>query len=34
LRPLSVVWEYPIRLATLLAGQFVTARAKSKSKGK
>jgi GT2 family glycosyltransferase len=34
LRPLSIVWEYPIRLATLLAGQFVTARAKSKSRGK
>lgn len=34
LRPLSIVWEYPIRQATLLAGQFVTARAKSKSRGK
>ncbi len=34
LRPLSIVWEYPIRLATLLAGQLVTARAKGKYRGK
>jgi hypothetical protein len=34
LRPLSIVWEYPIRLATLLAGQFVTSSAKRKSKVK
>lgn len=32
LRPISLLWEYPIRQATLVAGKRVTARANSKAR--
>lgn len=32
LRPLSFLWEYPVRQATLIAGMRVTAKAKSKAR--
>jgi GT2 family glycosyltransferase len=32
LRPISFIWEYPVRQATLVAGKRVTAQAKSKAK--
>jgi GT2 family glycosyltransferase len=32
LRPISCIWEYPVRQATLIAGNQVTARAKKKAK--
>ena len=32
LRPISFIWEYPVRQATLIAGKRVTAKAKSKAK--
>jgi GT2 family glycosyltransferase len=31
-RPISILWEYPVRQATLIAGKRVTAKAKSKAK--
>lgn len=34
LRPISFLWEYPVRQATLRAGERVTAKAKSKAKTK
>jgi GT2 family glycosyltransferase len=34
LRPISFLWEYPVRQATLIAGNQVTARAKSKARSK
>jgi GT2 family glycosyltransferase len=34
LRPISSIWEYPVRQATLIAGKRVTAEAKSKAKTK
>jgi len=33
-RPISFLWEYPVRQATLIAGSRVTARARSKAKSK
>ena len=33
-RPISFLWEYPVRQATLVAGKRVTAKAKSKAKTK
>ena len=32
LRPVSFIWEYPVRQATLIAGKRVTAKAQSKAK--
>ncbi len=32
LRPISFIWEYPVRQATLIAGRRVTAKANSKAK--
>jgi GT2 family glycosyltransferase len=32
LRPLSILWEYPVQQATLVAGKRVTAKAQSKAK--
>jgi GT2 family glycosyltransferase len=32
LRPVSFIWEYPVRQATLIAGKRVTAKARSKAK--
>jgi GT2 family glycosyltransferase len=32
LRPFSLLWEYPVRQATLIAGKRVTAKAQSKAK--
>ncbi len=32
LRPISILWEYPVRQATLIAGKRVTAKAKSKAR--
>jgi GT2 family glycosyltransferase len=32
LRPISFIWEYPVRQATLIAGKRVTAKAKSKAR--
>jgi GT2 family glycosyltransferase len=34
LRPLSFIWEYPVRQATLIAGKRVTAKAQSKARAK
>ena len=34
LRPISFLWEYPVRQATLIAGSRVTARTRSKAKSK
>jgi GT2 family glycosyltransferase len=34
LRPISLLWEYPVQQATLIAGSRVTAKAKSKAKTK
>ena len=34
LRPISFLWEYPVRQATLVAGKRVTSKAKSKAKTK
>jgi GT2 family glycosyltransferase len=32
IRPISFIWEYPVRQATLIAGKRVTAKAQSKAK--
>jgi hypothetical protein len=32
LRPISFIWEYPVRQATLIAGKRVTAKAQSKAR--
>jgi GT2 family glycosyltransferase len=34
LRPISIIWEYPVMQATLIAGKRVTAKAQSKARAK